>query len=91
MRESSLKQFNTDQLQLETINELIAQVQELSKNLKPKESDEYLTRQDVAKLCKVSISTVSNWKNDSVITAYGMGGRVYYKRSEIDKAMIKIN
>lgn len=91
MRESSLNQFNTDQLQLETINALIAQVQELSRNIQPKESDEYLTRQDVAKLCKVSISTVSNWKNDGVITAYGMGGRVYYKRSEIDKAMIKIN
>jgi hypothetical protein len=91
MRKSSLNQFNTDQLQPETINALIAQVQELSKNLQPKEPEEYLTRLDVAKLCKVSISTVSNWKNDGVITAYGMGGRVYYKRSEIDKAMIKIN
>lgn len=91
MRESSLKQFNTDQLEPETIQALIAQVQELSKNLQPKHPEEYLTRRDVAKLCKVSISTVSNWKNNGVINAYAMGGRVYYMRSEIDKAMIKIN
>jgi hypothetical protein len=91
MRESSLNQLNADQLQPETIQALIAQIKELSKNLQQKEPEEYLTRLDVAKLCKVSISTVSNWKNDGVITAYGMGGRVYYKRSEIDKAMIKIN
>ncbi|WP_367755816.1 helix-turn-helix domain-containing protein [Flavobacterium sp. WC2421] len=91
MRESSLNQFNTDQLQPEAIQALVAQVHELSANLQPKQPEEYLTRQDVAKLLKVNISTVSNWKNDGVINAYGIGGRVYYKRSEIDKAMIKIN
>lgn len=91
MRESSLKQFNTDQLQPEAVQALIARVQELSTNLQAKQPEEYLTRQDVAKLLKVNISTVSNWKNEGVINAYGIGGRVYYKRSEIDKAMIKIN
>jgi excisionase family DNA binding protein len=91
MRKSSLNQFNTEQSQTEILQALIVQVQELSKNLQTKQPEEYLTRKDVAKLLKVSISTVSNWKNTGVISYHCMGGRVYYKRSEIDKAMIKIN
>ncbi len=91
MRESSQIQLNAEQLQTEILKKLKAELLELSKNFQPKEPKEYLTRQDVAELFQVNISTVSNWKNDGVINAYGMGGRVYYKRSEIDKAMIKIN
>jgi hypothetical protein len=91
MKESSQIQLNTEQLQTEILKKLKAELLELSKNFQPKEPKEYLTRQDVAELFQVNISTVSNWKNDGVINAYGMGGRVYYKRSEIDKAMIKIN
>ncbi len=91
MRESSQIQLNAEQLQTEILKKMKAELLELSKNFQPKTPEEYLTRQEVAKLCKVNISTVSNWKNDGVINAYGLGGRVYYKRSEIDKAMIKIN
>lgn len=91
MKESSQIQLNTEQLQTEILKKLKAELLELSKNFQPKEPKEYLTRQDVAELFQVNISTVSNWKNDGVINAYGMGGRVYYRRSEIDKAMIKIN
>jgi len=91
MRQSKKNQFNTEQSQTEILQVLIAQVQELSKNLQTKQPEEYLTRKDVAKLLKVNVSTVSNWKNTGVISYHCMGGRVYYKRSEIDKAMIKIN
>ena len=91
MSESSLVQFNTEQFQTEILKKMKAELLSLSKNFQLKTPDEYLTRQDVAKLCKVNISTVNNWKNDGVITAYGLGGRVYYKRSEIEKSMIKIN
>ena len=91
MRESNLIQVNPEQLQREILKGLNVQLTQLSKSFQPKEPEEYLTRQEVAKLCKVNISTVSNWKNEGVLNAYGLGGRVYYKRSEIDKAMIKIN
>ena len=85
MRESDYLQVNAKLLQ-----QLILEALE---EFKKKESfkEEYLTRKEVAKLCKVSISTVSNWKNEVVLNAYGLGSRVYYKRSEIDKQMLKIN
>ena len=66
--------------QLELLKTIIAQYEE-----------EYLTRAEVSKIYKVSPSTVSNWKNEGVINAYGLGGRVYYKRTEINSSMIKIN
>lgn len=91
MKKTNQIQLNTEQLQTEILKKLKAELLELSKNFQPKEPKEYLTRQDVAELFQVNISTVSNWKNDGVINAYGLGGRVYYKRSEIEKAMIKIN
>lgn len=91
MKESSQIQLNAEQLQTEILKKLKAELLELSKNFKPKEPKEYLTRQDVAKLFQVDISTVNNWKNNGVLNAYGMGGRVFFKRSEIEKSMIKIN
>jgi len=91
MRESNQIQLNTEQLQDVILKGLNAQFFELTKLFQSKEPEEYLTRQEVAKLCKVNISTVSNWKNEGVLNAYGLGGRVYYKRSEIDGSMVKIN
>lgn len=91
MKESSQIQLNTEQLQTEILKKLKAEILLLFKNFQPKTTEEYLTRQDVAELCQVDISTVNNWKNNGILNAYGLGGRVYFKRSEIEKAMIKIN
>ena len=91
MRESNQIQLNTEQLKSEILKDLSAQFFELTKLFQSKEPEEYLTRKEVAKLCKVHISTVSNWKNEGVLNAYALGGRVYYKRSEIDGLMVKIN
>lgn len=52
--------------------------------------DEILSRQETANLLKIDKSTLSNWTKEGKLTSYGLGGRVYYKRSEIDKALVKI-
>ena len=85
-----MREFDYSRVNPESLQQLILKtLEELSKKVIFKE--DYLTRKEVAKLCKVNISTVSNWKNEGVLNAYGLGGRVYYKRSEIDKQMVKIN
>jgi len=91
MRELNIYQVNSEELQQEVLKVLKDQLTMLSENLHSKATEEYLTREDVAKICKVTKSTVSNWKNEGVLNAYGLGGRVYYKRSEIGSSMIKIN
>lgn len=79
--QQNLDFFKTSKENLvDLLNEILLQVNE-----------EYLTRDEVSKIYKVSSSTVSNWKKEGIINAYGLGGRVYFKRSEIDSSMIKIN
>ena len=87
MKQSSLTQIKPEELQ----QEILKVFKELSKKVQLKSTDDYLTREEVAETLKVNKSTVSNWKRDGVLNAYGIGGRVYYKRSDIDEAMIKIN
>lgn len=50
----------------------------------------YLTRGEVITLLRVSAVTVNDWTNKGFIKAYRMGNKVYYKRSEIDAAMVEI-
>ena len=88
---TAMVQVNPEQFKTEIIEDVKVLGKELLKRLKSIVPEEYLTREEVARLLKVSVSTVSNWKNEGVINAYGLGGRVYYKRSELEKAMIKIN
>lgn len=63
---------------------------EIKKNLQPKVPTEYLTRKEVAELLKCDLSTVHNWTKSGKLIAYYLGDRVYYKRAEIDAAMVLI-
>jgi excisionase family DNA binding protein len=81
-----------------TPDELIARVvkelkQELSQAAVTQSyhSYQFLSRNEVAKLLKISISTVHNWTKRGILTPYHIGGRVYFKPSEIENSMFKIN
>ena len=72
---------------LRPIQELKQQLEDLKRNLQPKEPEEYLSRSEVAKLLKVDISTVHNWGKAGKLRRHGLGNRVYYKRSEVEQAI----
>ncbi len=55
-----------------------------------KTKPEYLTRRDLASLLDIDISTVHNWSKRGILNPYGIGGRVYYKRSEVEAAIIEL-
>ena len=82
--------YSKEHLEKETLAIIKSQLTQLVSNFKP-QHEEYLTRDDVARILQVSKSTVSNWKKSGALAAYGIEGRVYYKRSDIEMAMIKIN
>ncbi len=73
---------------IKMISELIQT--ELEK-LREQREEKYLTRKDVTKMLQVDASTVHNWTKRNILISYGIGGRVYYKKSQIEKAMIKLN
>jgi prefoldin subunit 5 len=73
------------------INDLKKQIEDLKKSFQPKEPTEYLTRQEVVEMLKINLSTLYNWTKNKKLVSYGIGARVYYKRKEIENAIIKLN
>ena len=87
--------MQTIQLQLpeeyqSDIDLIKSQLQDLKKHFQPKEPNDYLTRVEVAKMLKIDLSSVHNWTKKGILTSYQIGGRVYYKRSEIENAIIEL-
>jgi len=91
MKRLQMVQITPEQLQEAIISGLKAQLVELKKELEPKEPSEYLTRNEVKDLLKVDLSTVHNWTKRGKLHSYGLGNRVYYKRSEVEAAIKPLN
>ena len=77
---------------IELIDEVISKrLNDLKKNYAPKEPTVYLTRQEVAEMLQIDISSVHNWTKRKILQSYQIGGRVYYKLDEVEAAIIKLN
>ena len=67
------------------------QLSEIKDNLQPKEPTEYLSRNEVAKLLKCDLSSLWAWTKKGKLKSYGIGNRIYYKRTEVESAIIPLN
>jgi hypothetical protein len=76
---------------LNPIEELKQQIKDLKSHFTPKEPIEYLTRSETADLLKINLSTLFLWTKKGMLLSYGIGARVYYKRKEVEKSIIKLN
>ncbi|RKE91907.1 helix-turn-helix domain-containing protein [Ichthyenterobacterium magnum] len=65
-------------------------LEDLKKNFEPKQPKEYLSRQEVAKMLSVDLSTVHNWTKKGILTAHQIGGRVFYLRTDVENAIVKL-
>ena len=50
-----------------------------------------LTRNEVATMFKVHISTVDNWSSNETLIPLGLGGKVYFRLSDIYKSITPLN
>lgn len=92
MQENIIQLHNVEPQQIiNPLMDLKKQIEDLKKYLQPKEPTEYLTRNEVADLLKVNLSTIHNYTKQGKLLSYGIGSRVYYKRQEIEDAIIKLN
>lgn len=53
--------------------------------------EEYLTTDQVCELLSCSKMTLYRWEMDNVLAPVRLGGRKYYRRSDIEKAMNNLN
>jgi hypothetical protein len=85
-----LIEVTPQQLQEEILKGIKTQLREFAGLFKATPPDEYLTREETAMLLKIDLSTLWHWKNKGILIPHGISNRVYYKRSDIDKAMTKL-
>jgi hypothetical protein len=64
------------------------QIKELNQKFEPKKATEFLTKTEVKNFFKCDLSTIHNWTVKGKLTPYGIGNRVYYKRSEVESALV---
>ncbi len=83
-------QITPEQLQKSIIEGLKTQLNDLKEHFEPKKPNEYLTRHEVSKMLSIDLSTVHNWTKKRIIEAHQIGGRVFYLRSEIENAIVKL-
>ncbi len=75
----------------EILDGLKNHLQDLLFHQKEKDTSDYLTRQEVAKMLSIDLSTLHNWTKKGKLISYGIGNRVYYKQSEVEDAIVKLN
>lgn len=84
-------QVSPEQLQSEITKGVKSHLDEFLKHFKPKQPNDYLTRQEVAQMFGVDLSTVANWQKNGKLKPYGLGGRVYFLRSDIEASLTPLN
>lgn len=67
------------------------QLTEFLKHYTPKQPNEYLTRQEVAQMFNVDLSTIHNWCKSGKLKPLGLGARVYFLRSDIEQSLTPLN
>lgn len=91
MEAIQLLQITPQELQELILEGVRKEFNKLKEYFQPKEPDELLTREETAQKLKINLSTLHNWTKNGTLVSYGINGRVYYRNSEIEQAMVKLN
>ena len=85
---------DNEELQDQIRNELrgfeTSLISKLKEEFQPKKPEEYLTRNEVAELLKINVNTVDRWSRDGKLKRYGIGDRIFYKRSEVESSIVQL-
>ena len=81
---------NPEEFKQSLISDFKKELKAVELSLKTKPAVEYLTRQDLAKMFSVDISTIHNWKVKGILKAVQIGGRVYYRSSDVQQAIVEL-
>lgn len=73
------------------LGEFKNELTKLKDQFQPKEPTQYLTRAEVAKMLQIDLSTLHSWVKKGKLKSYGIGHRVYFKRSEVETALQPLN
>lgn len=83
--------YSPEQLQAEITAEIKTHLDEFLKYFKPKQPDEYLTRQQVADMFRVHITTVAAWQRNGTLKPFGISGKIFFLKSDIIESLKPLN
>lgn len=78
------------ELSLEKLTTIEEKLKIIKQNFQPKAPEELMTRNETDEYFKINLTTLWNWTNKGKLISYGIGVRRYYKRSQIEKDLIKL-
>lgn len=90
MQQIQLVGITPQQLETAILQGVKSQFDDLKKEFQPKTPETYLTRKQVAEMLQVDLSSLHNWKHKGILVPVGIGGRVLYKRSDIEAKLIEL-
>lgn len=67
------------------------ELQLLKEHYQPKEPEKWLSRNETARLLKISHPTLHDWVNKGILKAYKMGNRTYFNQKEIEEILFNSN
>ena len=79
-----------EQLQ-ELLKPIEYELQELKEKFTLKEPEDWLTREQTAKLLQISYPTLHDWVNKGILKHYKIGNRTYFSRKEINEVLYNSN
>lgn len=88
MQKLILDQISVDDL----VSRLAVKVGDIIQDslIKPEPPEKYLTRQETAKLLQISLVTLNEWSKKGIIQSYRIGGRIRYKKSELEDSLREV-
>lgn len=75
---------------LHPIQTILDEIKSIKSEIKSSKQPELLSKKEAANYLKITLPTLDNWTKKGTLNSYGIEGRVYYKYSDIEKAIIKI-
>ena len=82
-----LQNLNTADLTQLIKDGVKSQLEDFKETFNTHNPDELLTREETCKYFQIDSSTLWHWTNKGKVTAYGIGNRRYYKRSELNESL----
>jgi len=80
-----------DELIYTIIKGVEEKLNEFEKNFQPKEPTLWLTKKEVSNILSISIVTIDDWSKKGILNPYRIGNRIRFRKSDVEKALTKIN
>lgn len=89
-RITQVHHINQDDLISSIASVLEEKLNSFKENFQPKKPTEWISRKEVGEILSISLVSVDIWTKKGILTAYRIGNKKRFKRTEVENALTKI-